>query len=274
MRNILFASIIFLSCAEGVYAHGDIHERIDHLTLEMQASGDPLELYIKRGQLYLDAEHPQDALKDFQRALNIAPDRKDIHFYYSQAELALGNAEQALLHGNLFLQHANSNAARARALKLRGDIFSHQRKFHEAAIDYTQVIEQKDNAALPDDYVRVADTYLEADKNNAVIALDWLNRGIKQLGALAVLEERALRIETDHKNYDAALMRIDRLLSQGQRLPFLYYQKGEILTLKGETATALSTYRQALAALDEMPATRSKTPAMVQLRSQIQEKIQ
>jgi tetratricopeptide (TPR) repeat protein len=239
----------------------------------MQTTADTPELHLKRGELYLHAEHPQEALSDFQHALKLAPTRKDIH-YYSQAELALGKTSNALLHVNLLLQHANSNAARARAFKLRGDIFYYQHKFRDAAIDHSQTIELKGKEALPDDFVRVADTYLEADNDNAMIAVDWLNRGIKELGSLAVLEERALSIETDHKIYDAALMRIDRLLSQGQRLPFLYYQKGEILDLKGEHATALASFRQALAALDEIPPTRRNTPAMMQFRNKIQTRIQ
>jgi len=272
MNKIVFAALLMLMANSDVSAHGDIHERIDALSEDVNHSAGDIEKLIRRGQLYLESGHSEEALDDFTLALKQDPQRNEIHFYIAQTQLAMKNSDKAFARVNIFLQNADSNAPRARGLLLRGDIYAKEKKLDEAAIDYTQVVAQKKLEALPDDYVRVADTYLAADAKNAALALDWLNRGIEKLGSLAVLEERALNIEISEKRYPDAIARIDRLIEQKNRLYYFYYKKGDIFAMQGDDYNAKKMYAQALEAINTLPASRKNTPALLQLKQDIEKR--
>lgn len=59
------------------------------------------------------------------------------------------------------------------------------------------------------------------------------------------------------------------MLATQQRLPFLLYRKGQILTALGRHESASEAFQAALAEIDKLPAKRRNTRAMAELRAAV-----
>jgi predicted negative regulator of RcsB-dependent stress response len=281
----LAAVIIFL--ASKSLAHGDILHRIEALDKKLtERPNDPV-LLIERGRLYLDAHQPQDAKRDLDQALKLTPDDALAHYYLAQANLEAKKNNEALIALDFFLQHEDQEAPRTRGLALRGDIYRASGKPKEAAIAYAESLALKKLDALPDDYVRLADTYLQintqletkapretktlldARKNNIEKALAVLDQGILQLGSLHTLVQRAITIELESNQPQSALKRLDQLITQNKATPYLLLQKGKILKNINELQQATETFQTALILIEQMPQARRNTQAMQTLGEDI-----
>lgn len=267
LQKVVAVLIAILWASESL-AHGDMHHRINDLTRQLSKSSKDTTLLLERGRLYLDARHPQEAIADFTHVLKLAPQDYGVYFYLAQANLAVKKNNAALLALDTFMQHQNQDAPRARGLALRGDIYHASGKFADAALAYTESLQYKKSSALPDDYIHLANTYLAADKNNTVKATAVIDEGIQHLGNLHALEQRALAIELEANQPQAALQRINRLLAQSPT-PHLLMQKGKMLKNMGDMEQAMTTFAAAITSIEQMPAARSNTPAMQTLRKEI-----
>ncbi len=267
LKKTLFLFIIIL-WTNGAIAHGDVHHRIDDLTQQLSKSPEDNTLLLERGRLYLDARHPQEAIADFTQVLKFAPQDYGVYFYLAQANLAAKKNDAALLAVDTFMQHQNQDAPRARGFALRGDIYRANGKFADAILAYKESLKYKKANALPDDYILLANTHLAADASSIKQAISVLDQGILHLGHLHALEQRAIAIELEAKQPHAALARVNRLFAQTPT-PHILLQKGKILNIMGEAEEATATFAAAMTAIEQMPATRSNTPAMQALRKEI-----
>ena len=124
---------------------------------------------------------------------------------------------------------------------------------------------------MPEWYIEFADTWLLAgEKQNA---LQVLREGIVHLGALGVFELKAAELEVDLGMYDAALARIDQLLSQAQRKDFWLTRRADILLKAGRDEEAQQTYEQAYEALQGLPPRLQNLPVSIELANRLQQQI-
>jgi tetratricopeptide (TPR) repeat protein len=274
LKKLLLLTKIFslttsIALASKTLAHGDIHDRIKDLGKKLAKSPSDTTLLIERGRLYLDAHHTQEAKTDFDKAIALEPQYYSAYYYLAQAHLADHKSNEALIAVEKFMLHQSEEAPRARGLALRGDIYRASGKPADAAIVYAESLALKKLDALPDEYVRLADTYLEADKNNTEKALAVLDQGIHQLGNLQALAQRAITIEQQSGRPEAALLRLNRLIKQNKPTAHLLLQKGKMLKNINELEQATRTFEEALAMIEQMPLARRDTPAMQSLREDI-----
>jgi tetratricopeptide (TPR) repeat protein len=267
-KKLLFASAIIFSTSE-TFAHGDIHHRIDNIGKQLAKSPDDTTLLIQRGRLYLDAHHNREAKRDFNKALKLSPQNTAVYYYLAQVNVDAKENSEALKNIDIFLHDENQEAPRARGLALRGDILRVSGKPAEAAKAYAESLQLKKTDALPDDYVRLADTYLEANASDTPQALQALDQGITQLGNLQALQQRAIDIELQSNQPQAAVKRIDQLIQQNKPSPYLLLDKGKILKSMGALPEANETFKTALAIIDEMSPIRRNTPAIQNVQADI-----
>jgi predicted Zn-dependent protease len=267
-NKLLLTSAIILLASE-TFAHGDIHHRIEGLGKQLAKSPEDTTLLIERGRLYIDAHQNRQAKRDFNKTLKLTPQNTAVYYYLAQANVDAKENSEALKNIDIFLQQENQDAPRARGLALRGDILRVSGKPAEAANAYAESLQLKKTEALPDDYVRLADTYLEADASNTTQALQVLDQGITQLGNLQALQQRAIDIELQSNQPQAAVKRIDQLISQNKPSPYLLLEKGKILKSMGELPKANETFKTAVAVIDEMSPIRRNTPAIQNVQADI-----
>lgn len=257
---------LVLSVAPAVMAHGDVEARIEKLSKKF-ADEPSADLLVRRARLYLEEGHAAEAKRDLGQALQLAPEKYESWYYLSQAERLLGDPAAAVAAADRFLQAADSLAARGRGHVLRGDALSAAGLAMAAGEAYVAAIDLQ-TEPNPEHFLLAADAFRTARSPRA---LELLDRGIRQIGPLATLQDRALMIEIESGRYEAALARVEAMLVAGQRRPQLLHQKGRVLRLLGRNEAAMETFRAALVELQQLPENRRRTRAAQQLRERIEQ---
>jgi len=260
----LLACCALLAVSPVAHSHGDVHERIEGLT--RQLAGQPNdELLVRRARLYLEQGHAEDARQDLRRALEIAPDRHESFYYLAQAERALGKHLDALRSADRFLAAVGNNAARVRGWVLKGDILVGQGRFRDGAGCFLKATELS-NDPNPEHFLKAADAFHAAGSGRSIQILDL---GITRLGPLVTLQERALAIELETRQYEGALRRIEQMLVTEPRAPYFLYREGLILKALQRPERSQQALRAALAEIDALPAQRRQTRAAQGLRESV-----
>jgi tetratricopeptide (TPR) repeat protein len=266
MRTHALLFTALLGYAGVALAHGDVHERIHDLDDAIAHHPNDAALFIKRGQLFLDEGHADEARDDFSKARKLAPQRIEALYHLAQAQLMLKQPDAALDSAREFLRQATNDAARARGLVLTGDILSASGKSLAAAEAYLSAIKLS-KEIKPDHVLYAADAFHTAGKTNQ--AIEVLNDGIARLGPLHALNDRALEVEMEQERYEPALRRVDRMLAARQRVPFLLYKKGLILKKLSRDGESRQTFAAALKEIDGLSRSRKQTPAFENLRTSL-----
>lgn len=269
MRSLLFIVLLALVPLP-LFAHGLVHDQISKLEHEIHHHPDQADLYLQRGRLYLEEERNQEARQDFERALQLDRNARAAHYFLGQLALKRDEPDLALRHAETFLASLHDErGGLTRGYRLLGEIYSHQHEFGRAADAYRAAIAQAESPQ-PEYFLDLADACLNQGAGHLDEAIAALDDGIRRLGPLTVLQDKAVEIESRAGRFDAALQRLDAMIAQGQRLPELYARQGRLLLAAGRTDAARDSFQVALARLDSLPAARRETAAMRELRGSLQ----
>lgn len=96
-------SIAGFAFAQAVFGHGDIHDRERVLDARIQGEPQNNEPLIRRGQLFLDANHFNEAVNDFRRTLDLDLNAVGVRYYLGQAYLRSGDVAQAEREARLYI---------------------------------------------------------------------------------------------------------------------------------------------------------------------------
>lgn len=264
----VLASGLYFSHAPTVWSHGDVDEHIEELAAQL-ATGPKDEILVRRARLYLEAGRPTAARRDLLLALKLAPARYENWYYLADANRLLGRIEAALKAVNMFIARASTDAARERGQRLRGDILMGAGESAQSAKAYLAALAL---ASEPDPghYLRAAEALHLASDARAIAVLD---QGITRLGPLSTLDDRALDFEEVAGQPAAALVRVERMLWQGQRTAPLAYRKGLILKAMRRADEAQAAFLVAIQELDRLPEGRRQTRANLELRAAINQQL-
>ena len=217
----LSLGIVFLFSL-AVLAHDGLHEQIIAVTKEIKKDPNNAALYLKRAELYRLHEEWKKSEKDFDRAEKLKPN------------LAVVN----LGRGKLWLdakQFARAKLALEKFLAKEPESFegvltmarvSAKLKQTETSVKYFTkaiAISPPDSAEI---YLERAETFVLANKIDE--ALRGLDEGIEKFGGLVTLQTAAIDLEVTRKNYDAALLRLEKLMATMPRKESFQLRRGEI----------------------------------------------
>ena len=76
----------------------------------------------------------------------------------------------------------------------------------------------------------------------------------------------AIELELRRQNYDAALVRLDRVTSQSERKEAWLVRRGEILKLAGREEEARAAFNAALVAIESLPPAHRQNKAVTTLQ--------
>lgn len=266
--GLLIAVVVALLASLPVAAHGPGLDEIDNISTQITLEGEQAALYAKRARVYQNNHMWREAMSDFDRAAELDSQNLDYDLDRAQLSFEAGEFLRALDFIDLYLlRHASNHEAlliRARSYRALGQYQPSVESYRQALADLSGF----EGSPMPEWYIEFAATWLLAgEKQNA---LQVLQQGIAQLGALGVFQVKAAELEVDLGLYDSALARIDQLLSQAQRKDLWLTRRADILSKAGRDEEAQRTYEQAYAALQDLPPRLQNLPVSIELANRLQ----
>jgi predicted Zn-dependent protease len=258
---LLLAAALFALSGGTVGAHPTNEAEIAILTKRIAAQEGNASLYVQRAALFRESKQWDRALADCDLALRLGPKSEAARLEKCRLLVESGHPAAAKDALDTIVREKGPQVA---ALELRSVVHEALGKRSDARNDVALAIEASPTPR-PEQFVRLA-----ALSQSDAEALSALEGGMVKLGRLASLAEQALAIERRMGNHSAALRRVETLIAdQPAHIPW-WRLKGEILLESGDKAGASSAGRSALKLIDDLPARRRSTPAMTQMRREIE----
>jgi tetratricopeptide (TPR) repeat protein len=237
-----------------------MHETVAELSERIREAPSDQALYLERGIAYSSDGKVELAFADFHRAEALGdPDLVAFDLgvlFYRTGEFAAARAALTRCLAR-FPAHALALDYRARAAREAGDARAALADF-EALFALVQGVN-------PGHYVSAADLLLALPGEGSHAALALLDRGMRKLGVIPQLQQRAIALERERGALDAALRRHDTLAEQFARSPEWRVTRAELLFALSRAAEARSELSAATAALAELRA----TPARAELAAKL-----
>ncbi len=256
--------LLALFCGKAV-AHGDLHDQIQAVAKQIETDPGNAALYLKRGELHRAHREWDAAQADYDRALELSPGLEIVDIARGKMFLEAGwplSAEAAL---NRFLsRHTNHAEALIVRARTRAKLGSHL----AAAADYTGAIAQERQPG-PELFIERAQALIAAGKPHYDDALQGLDEGVRRLGPLVTLQLYAIDLEVKQGRIDQALARLDQLAAKSPRKETWLARRGEILLEAGRTHEAHAAFQAALKAMNSLPPSRRRVPAMIELEKRL-----
>lgn len=247
-----------------VHAHGAYHDLMLSLTAEMETRPNDPELYRKRARVQVDHEDWQAALVDLEKA-----DRLDQKLVESELlrgrALLLGHQPQAALSCLRLAVHGFPELATPRMYEARA--LAELSRYAEALGVFKQAVERLAQVE-PDHVFEMAGLARQAE--GASSALTVLDEGLDKLGHLPSLADEALKIEIELKRYDAAVVRVTRVLAVTQAPLTWLAKRADLLTLAGRADEAQEDWQQVVGQIRSLPTLQRGSHAMCRLLERAQ----
>lgn len=256
---------LLLAWTETVLGHGGFHERIEYLTQALKkAPSDP----IMRFELAsLEAQHGDTALalKDLDKIDALAPGKFPTDLVRGEAFLVardFAKAKAAL--DRQLVTHPET----VRAWLLRARTQRELGQQPASFADYREVL-KRTSSVEPDVVQELADALAAADKKAE--AIEALNEGIQKLGRIPSLVIRALDLEIEMKNFDAALRRIEQARADAPRPEPWIARRAIVLAQAGRGEESRAAWKTLIERLDSLPDNERTSRAMSKLRAEASE---
>ena len=104
-------------------------------------------------------------------------------------------------------------------------------------------------------------------------ALAGLDEGIAKLGELPALQLAAIDLETQRRDFDAALRRLDTILAASERKERWLLRRGDLLQSAGRPAEAQAAYLAARDAFAMLNPRQQRALAMLDFRRELDGKL-
>lgn len=245
------------------FAHGDLHMRIAAVTEQIEKATNNAVLYLTRGELHREHLDWKAAVADYDRAAQLDPKLATVDLCRAKMFADSGQLADSRATFDRYLKRCPADG---RAFIERARLMEQSGERKAAVADYTHGIElvrePEPEYFLERAQVLVADSRTEE-------ALHGLDEGIKKLGPLVTLQLFALDLEVGRKNFDAALARLDTIVSRATRKENWLARRGEIELLAGRSAEAQKSFEAALAAVAALPARLQQSETMTDLKQRM-----
>jgi tetratricopeptide (TPR) repeat protein len=261
----LALALALATLSPAVFAHGPVHEQIDRVTVQLQATPNDPALYLRRAELHrFDGNH-EAALADLGHAGALDPKLEALDLHKAEVLLDAGRPLQARPHADRFLRlhprHARALQVRGRALRALGD--------HKAAArDLGHAVDALDKPS-PDEVLELARALEQAGAPDQ--ALRRLDHAMKTLGPVVSLQLPAIDLDRKARRWDQALARLETLAAQSPRKETWHVRRAEILTEARRSADARQALQDAIAAIAALPDHLRGTRAMLDLQTQAEQ---
>jgi tetratricopeptide (TPR) repeat protein len=265
IQRPVIALLCLLACvgARPAFAHGELLQRIEALTRAIEQNTNDARLYLQRGELYRLHQQWTEAVADYDRAQFLEPSLAAVDLGRGKLLLESGRRSEAKSALDRYLAREPGDGEgfiiRARTLAKLGQPKA-------AANDFSTGIALVADPQ-PDHYLERSSALVAAGETDN--ALRGLEEGINTLGPVLTLQKAALDIEVAHRRYDAALSRLETILSKVSRKESWLAQKGDVLLAAGRAAEASRCFNEVLSAIQKLPPRIQESESMRSLKTRV-----
>ena len=273
MRKSFTPTLVLAACllyAVPVPGHPGIAVQISNLSNRIAADSGNSELFLKRGELHRIHRDWQAARADYLKSRELDPELVLVDFCLGRMWLEAGQPGESRSALDRFLAAQPGNPE---ALAFRGRAKALEGGYREALDDFNAAITAyrgKSGIPPPELFIERARTQVTAGVKAAAV-LRGLDEGLELLGQPVTLHLEALELEISSGRFRSALARVDRLAAVSVRQESWLTRRGEILEVAGRDQEAVSAYREALRAIDDLPGSRRRVGGIHRLELRIQE---
>ncbi|HEX2749518.1 MAG TPA: tetratricopeptide repeat protein [Verrucomicrobiales bacterium] len=264
IRLTICGTVFFTAEAK---AHGDLSERIGELKAAAEKSPGDGSLRLQLAEILYQNGNYGESLTALAALDRLAPGKFPTDKLRGLTLLALQRPAEAREALERFLNRFPGDPPallyRARALAGAG-------LAKDAVAAYREALKSA-TAPEPDLFQEVA-AALSAS-GGAEEALSVLERGLKVLGNIPSLAQRALEMEVSLKRFDAALARVESLRSISARPEPWMAKHAGILTAAGRIEDARKEWKQLIAHLDSLPDAVRGSNAMSRLAEEARQNL-
>ena len=231
MKTLIVPFLFFL-LPMGLFGHGIIHEKIEKITTEIEASTDVLHdwgklapLYFERGKLYFLQGNCPSALMDFIHAELHGYSDKELQYRLAEVYHKMETNHKALEYANEFISLDPDNPM---GYRMRSSIYISLNRYNEVLQDFEVLFacKSKPNA---NDYKALADYILKQDSDGYKLALRYLQQGYERLGNSQFLEYKILEMKKLAKKFEETLYAYDKMIKKYKRKEVILYEKANYL---------------------------------------------
>ncbi len=256
---LLFYLCLFLNTS--LSAHGDLDLQIERISKRIEKNSSNANLYLKRGQLYNQHKEPKKAKQDYFNARNLDNNLLITDLLLAQLLVDNNEANAALPYINLFLKnHANHSIA----LIARAKIYQQMRQPDLCQKDLENALTNI-TEPNPSHFISISEAVLMTDDSNISEALSWLKKGEEKFGFDIVLKSKEVDLYVQSKQYENAILTIDKIMEHFQRKEKWLFQKATIYEKGGKTDLAKIHYDATLEAINKLPKRIQMTSKIIEL---------
>jgi tetratricopeptide (TPR) repeat protein len=242
-----------------VFGHGSFHERIDYLTKALEERPSDPVLRLELANLHGLHGDTELALENLDKIDALAPGKFPTDLIRGEAFLVARNFAKAK---EVLDRQLVSHPETARAWLLRARAEQELGQQEASLADYREALKWT-SSPEPDLVEELANALAAAGKKQE--AVQALTAGVERLGKIPSLVLRAVDLEIETKNFDAALCRLEQARQEAPRPEPWMARRAEVLARAGRIEESRSAWKELLAHLGSLPDHERSSRAMTQL---------
>ncbi|MCI5059015.1 MAG: hypothetical protein MRY83_23070 [Flavobacteriales bacterium] len=262
IRIVLLLLFPFTQC---VFAHGDLHDRIEDISEQLEEDSLNTTLLIKRANLYRLHFDYDLAIRDLGKASALSAPEEEILYLYSFVYFDMNQMDLAKQFIDDYVDLV-PNSSSGRDLRIK--ISEKMNDFEVAIADYRFLIEHDQNAK-PSYYTNLA--RIHSNQGSFDEAIQVLDEGEQSLGSLIVILDVGYQISTNHKEYDKATQFIEKIIGLMQRDELWLMKRYEIEVIQGQTEKSHATLKEVEKAIEILPKRHLDNPNIIALKKEVEE---
>ncbi|MEZ5004640.1 MAG: hypothetical protein R2730_16545 [Chitinophagales bacterium] len=267
-----FAILTFIVClfsANVLFAHGDLHVRIELATAAIQLSPDNAELYLERGILLYQHEKYSESIDDFNHCISLNYNTPKLYLAIAKSQIALNNAESAIQYLDKILKEDQHNVI---TLRWKARALMQMNQYSEAAYYFEDVIRFA-NQTFTENYIEAALAWENSDQpNNLENAIAIIEKGISDLGDILILYDKLVELHQLSGNTIEAINIQGKIIDLSNRKERPYYARAVLYQSIGDMESAKADFNQSKMEIKKLPYRIKNTNATLTLVKSIQEK--
>lgn len=255
-KIILF--FILLLSGSLLRAHGDLHDRIMALTIQILNQPDRIDLYQNRGQLYLLHEDHKEAIQDFNYCIRNGLRSTSMEVNMAKAHLALEHFTTA---DSIIAGVLKQEPLHIEGMLVKAEINHHLGDDEQSAIFYERVIRYSDKT-VPENYLDAAQAWQRSNSiQGPVRASEVLKLGIHDLGPLVIFYQELVQIYLNEQEIDQAIACQNEIVILSKRKEWALKDRGDLYVTFGKKDEAMDDYKNSLTLINGRPARIRNVPA-------------
>lgn len=245
--KIVFFGLFFIPLA--MFGHGDLHERIEQVTVLIKKHPDSAYLFLQRGELYAQHEEFKKALRDFDicRKKGYRDVRLELNEATVYFDLAQFNKTVSITRSIL-----EADSENVKAYRLCGLALLKLNQF-EAAGEVLNKVFEYTSKALPENFYEASIAWEQCKTDECQCqTTQVIYTGMETLSNLRGFYDRLIEIALNRNDFSTALYYQSIVINEANRKEWPLYNRGLIHLQNGNQSKAKEDFLTAKKAIGQL----------------------